>query len=167
MKKSFIIAVLFTMTVAVANAQEALKKVYNENINPMEQIDNALVKAKTDGKYVVCQVGGNWCPWCLRFADFVEKDTAVNQMVNDNFVYLHVNYNPRQSAGGDAVKKAEALMKRLNNPQRFGFPVFIVLDTEGKVLHIQDSSFLEEGKGYDEKKVLRFLKNWTPKAVNQ
>ena len=34
MKKSFIIAVLFTMTVAVANAQEAFKKVYNENINP-------------------------------------------------------------------------------------------------------------------------------------
>lgn len=58
MKKSFIIAVLFSMTVAVANAQEALKKVYNENINPMEQIDNALVKAKADGKYVVCQVGG-------------------------------------------------------------------------------------------------------------
>ena len=29
MKKSFIIAVLFSMTVAVANAQEALKKVYN------------------------------------------------------------------------------------------------------------------------------------------
>ena len=48
MKKSFIIAVLFSMTVAVANAQEALKKVYNENINPMEQIDNALVKAKAD-----------------------------------------------------------------------------------------------------------------------
>lgn len=46
MKKSFIIAVLFSMTVAVANAQEALKKVYNENINPMEQIDNALVKAR-------------------------------------------------------------------------------------------------------------------------
>ena len=131
----------------------------------MAQIDAGLQKAKTEGKFVICQLGGNWCPWCLRFADFVEKDTAVNQMVNDNFVYLHVNYNPRQSAGGDAVKKAEALMKRLNNPQRFGFPVFVVLDTEGKVLHIQDSSFLEEGKGYDEKKVLRFLKNWTPKAV--
>ncbi len=34
-------------------------------------------------------------------------------------------------------------------------------------LHIQDSSFLEQGKGYDEQKTLRFLKNWTPKAVKQ
>ena len=76
-----------------------------------------------------------------------------------------MNYNPRKAAGAEAVKKAESLMKRLNNPARFGFPVFVVLDEKGTVLHIQDSSFLEEGKVYDEKKVLRFLKNWTPKAV--
>ena len=36
---------------------------------------------------------------------------------------------------------------------------------EGKVMHIQDSSFLEQGQGYDQEKVLRFFKNWTPKAV--
>lgn len=63
------------------------------------------------------------------------------------------------------MKKAEQLMKRLNNPQRFGFPVFVVLDETGTVLHIQDSCFLEEGKGYNEEKVLRFLKSWTPQAI--
>ena len=152
-------------TVAMANAQEALKKVYNENINPMEQIDNALVKAKADGKYVVCQVGGNWCPWCLRFADFVEKDQEVSKMVSDNFELIHVNYDPRKSGGDASANNAAKLMERLGNPARFGFPVFVVLDSEGNVLHIQDSSFLEEGKGYSEKKVLRFFKNWTPKAV--
>jgi hypothetical protein len=41
----------------------------------------------------------------------------------------------------------------------------VVLDATGKVLHIQDSSFLEEGKGYNKEKVLRFFKNWTPKAL--
>ena len=120
---------------------------------------------KAEGKFVICQVGGNWCPWCLRFADFVEKDTAVNKAVNDNFVYLHVNYNPRKKEGDASVEKAAQLMKRLNSPQRFGFPVFVVLDETGTVLHIQDSSFLEEGKGYNEEKVLRFLKSWTPQAI--
>ena len=56
-------------------------------------------------------------------------------------------------------------MKRLNNCGRFGFPVFVVLDEEGRVIHIQDSSFLEEGQSYNQEKVLRFFKNWTPKAV--
>ena len=156
---------LMTMSVMMANAQGGLKRVYNESIDPMTQIDEALVKAKADGKFVVCQVGGNWCPWCLKFADFVEKDSAVNKVVNDNFEYIHVNYNRRASAGAEAQQKAAQLMQRLYNPGRFGFPVFVVLDEKGNVLHIQDSSFLEEGKGYSEEKVLRFFKNWTPKAI--
>lgn len=166
MRKILMIAFM-TMSVMMANAQGALKKVYNESIDPMAQIDDALVKAKAEGKFVVCQVGGNWCPWCLRFADFVEKDTAVNKVVNDNFVYLHVNYNRRKSSGEAVQQKAAQLMKRLNNPGRFGFPVFVVLDEKGNVLHIQDSSFLEEGQGYNEEKVLRFFKNWTPKAMKE
>lgn len=85
--------------------------------------------------------------------------------MNDNFEYIHVNYNRRASAGAEAQQKAAQLMQRLNNPARFGFPVFVVLDEKGNVLHIQDSSFLEEGKGYSEEKVLRFFKNWTPKAI--
>ena len=153
---------LFAIT---ANAQTGLKKVYNEEINPLEQIDQAVVKAKANGKYVVCQVGGNWCPWCLRFADFITKDTTISKMISDNFEYIHVNYNPRKSGGEAQQQQAAALMARLNNCGRFGFPVFVVLDATGKVLHLQDSSFLEEGQGYNKEKVLRFFKNWTPKAV--
>lgn len=165
MKRLLITAILMVTTVMTITAQTTLKKVYNENIDPMEQIDEALVKAKANCKYVVCQVGGNWCPWCLRFADFAEKNQAVNKVINDNFVYIHVNYNPRKAGGEEAAKKAAKLMQRLDNPARFGFPVFVVLDANGKVLHTQDSSFLEEEKSYSEKKVLRFFNNWTPAAV--
>lgn len=157
-----LLAVFFSLTV---NAQTTLKKVYNEDLNPMTQIDEALVKAKADGKYVVCQVGGNWCPWCLRFADFVTNDTTISKVLADNFVYIHVNYNPRKAQDAEKTTQAQAMLARLNQPARFGFPVFVVLDEHGRVLHIQDSSFLEEGQGYSQAKVLRFFKNWTPKAV--
>lgn len=157
---------LMTVIVAMANAQTALKKVYDEKADPMAQIDDALAKAKASNKFVVCQVGGNWCPWCLRFADFVATDTVVGKVVDENFILLHVNYNPRKSAGAEEAGKAEKLMRRLGNPARFGFPVFVVLGHDGNVLHIQDSSFLEQGNGYDQKKTLRFFKNWTPSAVS-
>ena len=147
------------------NAQTELKKVYDESVNPIEQIDQAVAKAKSEGKFVVCQVGGNWCPWCLRFADFITNDATISNVIEQNFVYIHVNYNPRKSEGAEKEAQAKAMLQRLNNPARFGFPVFVVLDDEGKVIHIQDSSFLEEGKGYNQGKVLRFFKNWTPKAV--
>ena len=146
---------------------QGLKKVYNENINPIEQIDQALGKAKAEGKFVVCQVGGNWCPWCLRFADFISKDTTISKLIDENFEYIHVNYNPRKSESEEKQQQAVALMKRLDNCGRFGFPVFVVLDDEGRLIHIQDSSFLEEGQGYNQEKVLRFFKNWTPKAVKK
>ena len=94
------------VTLMTVNAQTALKKVYDESINPMEQIDKALAVAKAEGKFVVCQVGGNWCPWCLRFADFAETNEAVSKMIADNFVLIHVNYNPRKAGGEEAAQKS-------------------------------------------------------------
>ena len=165
MKKKLFLALVAVLFALTANAQKALKKVYNENINPIEQIDQAVAKAKSEGKFVICQVGGNWCPWCLKFADFITKDTTISKVIDQNFVYIHVNYNPRKSQGEEKLAQGRALMKRLNNAGRFGYPVFVVLDEEGRILHIQDSGLLEEGEGYNQKKVLSFFKNWTPKAV--
>jgi uncharacterized protein YyaL (SSP411 family) len=108
-------------------------------------------------------VGGNWCPWCLKFADFITKDEGIATVVDENFVYIHVSYNPHMSTDESRDK---AMLQRLGNPGRFGYPVFVVLNQDGDVIHIQDSSFLEEGKGYNKDKVLRFFNNWTPKAVN-
>ena len=166
MKRMVLLAFVALFVTLSLNAQ-SLKKVYNEEINPIEQIDHAVSKAKADGKFVVCQVGGNWCPWCLRFADFIANDTTISKVVSENFEYIHVNYNPKKSLGAENAQQAAALMKRLDNCGRFGFPVFVVLDDTGKLLHIQDSSFLEEGQGYNREKVLRFFKSWTPQAVRQ
>lgn len=165
MKKTFTIILLCLSLSLTANAQSTPKKVYNEDINPLEQIDEAISQAKTTGKFVVCQLGGNWCPWCLLFADFVAKDSTISKLIEENFVFIHVNYNPRATADKDISQQNNKMLQRLGNPSRFGYPVFIILDEKGKVIHIQDSSFLEEGKGYSKEKVLRFFKNWTPKAV--
>ena len=153
MKKILTIVVLAVALFATAvNAQEqtAPKKVYNEEINPLEQIDQAVAQAQAEGKYVICQVGGNWCPWCLRFADFITNDSTINAVIEQNFVFIHVNYHPRK-----AGEVGKALMKRLNNAGRFGFPVLVVLDEQG----------LEEDESYNAKKVLTFFQQWTPKAV--
>ncbi|MCM1079937.1 MAG: thioredoxin family protein [Bacteroidales bacterium] len=155
MRKHLLSALILVTFALHAGAQA--KKVYDETIDPAAQIDNAVRTAGQAGKYVVCQIGGNWCPWCLRFAGFVENDTAIAKVIADNYVYIHVNY-PRRKAPAE-------LLNRLGNPGRFGYPVMVVLDEKGKVIHIQDSSFLEEGKGYNREKVLRFLNAWTPKAA--
>ncbi len=166
MVRKLVIALSVVLLSQAVCAQTKLKKVYDSKINPLEQIDNAVVKAKSEGKFVICQVGGNWCPWCLKFADFISNDTTISNVIAANFEYIHVNYSPRKSQGAEKLEQGKALMKRLNNAGRFGFPVLVVLDGEGKVIHIQDSGLLEEGESYNQKKVMDFFKGWTPKAVN-
>ncbi|MBQ9473627.1 MAG: thioredoxin family protein [Bacteroidales bacterium] len=153
------LAALLCMAAVAAGQQEstAQKKLYSDTANAMRQIDRAVATASQTGKMVLCQVGGNWCPWCLRFADFVATDTAVHNLVEREFVYIHVNYSREN-------KNPEA-MQRLGNPARFGFPVLVILDGNGNVAHIQNSAYLEEGKGYNEKKVVDCLSHWTRKAI--
>lgn len=136
--------------------QAPLERVYDEQIDAMQQVEDAAAEARRTGRNVICQVGGNWCKWCLRFADFVKNDTEIAQCLADNYVYRHVNY-PRQNPG--------PLLKRLGNPGRFGYPVLVVINGEGEVIHTQDTSLLEKGDSYDRKKVLRFLNCWKADAT--
>lgn len=131
------------------------QKLYDETANSEKQLTEALEKAQKEGKHVLIQMGGNWCKWCLRFNEFLTKDNELNKTMNDNYVVLHLNYD----------KKDLAMLERLEHPERFGFPVIIILDENGKRLHTQNSYYLEEGEGYHKKKVLSCLKDWTPKAI--
>ena len=157
-----LLTILCTLTVS---AQRQQKKVYDESINQLEQIEAAVAKANAEGKYVICQVGGNWCPWCLRFADFITTDSDISQLIAANYVYIHVNYNPSKSENGEKKVLGEQALRRLGNPSRFGYPVLVVLNDKGNVIHTQDSAFLEEGKSYNKEHVMRFFKCWTPEAV--
>lgn len=161
--KKLVLSLISLLMTAGAYAQTAGNRIYDENIDPDKQITDAVQKADQEGKFVICQLGGNWCKWCILFARFINSDEEIKKLVDDNYVYIHVNYNPRN--GSDNEKTAK-MLSRLGNPSRFGYPALVVLDGKGDVVHIQDSSFLESGEGYDKEKVVRFFKNWTPAAVN-
>jgi hypothetical protein len=59
------------------------------------------------------------------------------------------------------------LLEKYGYPQRFGFPVFLVLDEEGKLIQTQNSWYLENGnKSYDRDKVIEFLTDWSLEALD-
>lgn len=147
----------FALVMGMSAGVRSQEKVYDEGLDAMKQIQEAVVLAQETGRYVMCQVGGNWCPWCLRFADFAAKDSVIAPLMEENYVYIHVNYSKEN-------KNLEA-MKYLGNPGRFGYPAFVVLNEEGEPIHIQESESLEEGKGYSRKRVERFLRLWNKEAV--
>jgi len=132
------------------------QKLYNPMADAKKDIDNALQKAKSENKNVILQVGGNWCSWCIFFDKYINENEKIKVTKNSHFIYYHLNYSKEN--------KNEILMKKYNNPGRFGYPVLLVLNQNGDLIHTQDTGYLEDGKGYNEEKVLRFFENWKPEV---
>lgn len=157
MDKSNSLKVLLVILLAIftlnSGAQEK-PQIYDPTLSGIKQIEDAVKKAKKENKHVFIQLGGNWCPWCILFHNFCNDDPEVKSLLEQNFVTVKLNYSPEN--------KNEEATKMLENPGRFGYPVFIILDQDGRRIHTQNSAYLEEGRGYDRKKVIDFLKGWSP-----
>lgn len=144
-------------TGSFAQAAKESVKIYNPSANAQQDINAAVAKAKKEGKHVFIQVGGNWCSWCIAFHNLVDNTPELKNLLNENYETVLVNYSKEN--------KNEAVLAKLSYPGRFGFPVFLILDGDGKLLHTQNSAYLEEGKGHSVKKVTEFLKNWNVAAL--
>jgi thioredoxin-related protein len=161
MKRSllFIICLLIA---GISFAQEK-KFPYNENQNQRADLEKAITRAQKEKKNILVQFGGNWCPWCLRFHALVTSVPKLDSMMKAGYVYLLLNVPKERS------KRDYGLFKHFENPERFGFPVFVILDQKGVRLNTQDSEAFEypdpKMPGYDTSKVERFLSMWTVKSV--
>ena len=148
----------FFITAGFSFAQSPKPTIYNPLADAAAELKTATQKAKAENKHVLLQIGGNWCPWCVKFHNFTTTDAQLDSALKANYVVLKVNYSKEN--------QNLALLEKLDYPQRFGFPVFVVLNQEGKRLHTQNSAYLEEDKGYSKKKVLEFLNHWSRPALN-
>jgi thioredoxin-related protein len=151
----FLILNIAFYTVSVT-AQEQVR-LYNPALDGMKQIGEAVTQANQSGKNVLIQYGGNWCSWCIRFDAFCKADPKIMEIIKENYVPVKMNYDPSN--------RNDEANEFMGNPSRFGFPVFIIIDGRGKVIHIQNSALLEEGQGYNRDKVVGFFNNWTPAAI--
>ena len=156
--KSFLTIGLFFIA-SIVHGQDMTKfKAYHPEENAEEKIKEAAAKAKASGKQVMLQIGGNWCIWCARFIDFVANDKQLDSAMNANYVVYKMNYSKENYNA--------KLLAKYNYPQRFGFPVFLVLDGDGKLLHTQNSWYLEDGKSYSKEKIMAFLNEWNVKSFD-
>ena len=160
---------LFTSLLAVAllsgstglltsNAADApktpRKEIYDAKADGAKQIAAALAAAKADKKHVILQFGANWCGWCHRLHKLFESDKDIADKLKSDYVVVLVDVDKGHN---------ESIDKQYGNPIRFGLPVMVVLDAEGKQLTTKNTSELEVGDHHDPAKVMAFLKEWAPK----
>lgn len=133
-----------------------LPKPYNAEEDADAKIKELIAQAQKENKNILMQAGGNWCIWCLRLNNYIQTTPELKQLVDENYLYYHLNYSPEN--------KNEEIFNRYGNPgSEFGYPVFIVLDKNGNKLHIQETGSLEDGAGYSLEKVKSFFNAYRPK----
>jgi thioredoxin-related protein len=156
---SIFTVIIFIFSVSAQNSEAPAKNnLYNPSDNAAAEIAKAVKQAGTEGRHVFLQIGGNWCGWCRLFDEKVKSNDTLRTVMEENYIVYHVNYSPEN--------RNEDVLASLGFPQRFGFPVFVILDGQGNRLHTQNSAYLEEGRGHSTSKVLEFLKQWSPEALD-
>ncbi|HYG33486.1 MAG TPA: thioredoxin family protein [Clostridia bacterium] len=128
-------------------------KIYDESLDGVKQLEEALVAAKMDNKHVLLQFGANWCGWCHKLHKLFETDEAIGEVVKANYVVVLVDVNKGHNANLVSKYRAEGL----------GLPCITILDSTGKHLTTKNTAELEEGDHHSPAKVLAFLKEWTPR----
>ena len=156
--KRYVSLITCLLVVAYANAQATDTKVYDPAANAEMDIAAAVKKAKAENKQVLLQAGGNWCSWCIEFNRFTHATGQIDSLLEKCFVVYHLNYSKENDN--------KAVFAKYGYPQRFGFPVFIILDANGNRIHTQNSEYLEQGRSYNKQKVYDFLVQWTPQAMD-
>lgn len=158
MKHLSVLAIVLVAAMGVHAQDMKNFKLYSPTEDAEKALQKKIQEAGAANKQVLVQIGGNWCVWCARFQEYTTKDASIDSLIKAEYVVYHMNYSPEN--------KNEKLLAKYGFPQRFGFPVFLILDGKGNLLHIQDSGLLEEGKGYDKRKVMGFFTNWTARAID-
>lgn len=117
-----------------------------------QDIELAIAEARRSHRNIILDVGGEWCKWCHRLDEFFENNEDVNQFMHENYVVVKINYSPEN--------KNESVLAQF--PKIPGYPHLFVLDSDGNLIHSQDTGVLETGEGHDREKVTQFLKAWVP-----
>ena len=156
-KRHFLLAAGLGGWLLPAWSSEGLPAKFEPGRDAAADVALALSLANAQGKRVLVDVGGEWCPWCHVLDRFFARHADVRALRDDNYVWLKVNYSPQD--------KNERLLSRW--PKVMGYPHLFVLDSSGSALRSQSSAELEAGSDYDKEKVLSFLARYAPGASAQ
>jgi len=134
-------------------AQDNGRIKFDSTRNPEKDIEETIKEAQKTNRRIILDVGGEWCIWCHRIDEFIEKNSEIKDFINKKFIVLKDNFSEEN--------KNEKFLSQY--PKVEGYPHFFVLSKKGKLLQSQNTGLLEKEKSYDAEKFTKFLKKWAAK----
>ncbi len=129
----------------------ALVDVYDPARNPAEDLKQAILIAQKEKKRIILELGGNWCIWCRHMDDFYKAHRDLLQFRAEHYILVKVNVSEEN-------QNQEFLSQY---PAAAGYPHIYILESDGTLLHSQDTSALEDGgDSYVLDVFMSFLRKW-------
>jgi thiol:disulfide interchange protein len=156
MRSGLVLVLSVFMAAAIFAGGASVPAPYDPSLDGLEQLQDAGAAAGASGKRVFVVVGGNWCKWCRAFDALVASDQALAAAISRDYVLVHLNYSKEN--------KNQAALERLGNPNKLGFPAFVVLSPELEPITTQATEVFETGDkdkpGHDPAKLIAWLGQW-------
>jgi len=131
---------------------------YNLQADARADVDAALARAKSSGKRVLIDLGGNWCGDCRVFAGIMEVP-EVKRFVDAHYEVVQVNVGRYDT--------------NLDIPARFGLekpraaPTTLIVSPEGKLLNGDDLVALKDARSMTPQAVVDWLAHWAAPVTHQ
>lgn len=152
MKNILLIFVFLAASASLFAQTEERTEKFDPTRNPFDDVKSAVGLATESNKRIILDVGGEWCIWCHRIDAFMHNTEEIKSLLEENYVVIKVNFSKEN--------KNEKFLSQY--PAIEGYPHFFVLDSDGKMIHSQNTGELEKDKDYDKEKFLEFLNKWKP-----
>ena len=98
---------------------------YDENADALENISMALKNAKLENKYVLLQMGGNWCPDCRTLGEYFSRPD-IKQWLDDRLIMVSVDV-------GEWNRNLD-IVEEYGNPISEGIPALVLLNSNDEVM---------------------------------
>jgi thiol-disulfide isomerase/thioredoxin len=146
------LAAVPTPKLSIASLQQlpiVTMRPYDEKADANAQVDHAFAKAKTSGKRVLIDLGGNWCPDCIVLTNFMQLPEM------RHFMDTHYEI---------AMVDVGRFDRNLQVPARFGFkerlkgvPMLLIATPDGKLVNRNDVFATTNARGMTPKALADYL----------
>lgn len=130
---------------------------YDPRRDPFADGKAAIELATKTQRRILIEVGGDWCKWCHILDAFIRNDSQIEQALHETFVVLKVNVSDENSN--------EKFLSAF--PKALGYPHMYVTESNGSVIHSQDTAKFLVNLKYSKEKFLLFLNKWKLESLHK